>query len=276
LTTIAARMGLAGMLVLASVARGAGSSACTASYVPKVGQPGKDVMWIPTPQPLVNRMLALAEVKSSDVVYDLGSGDGRIVIAAAELGAKAVGVEYDPKLVALSRCLIAAAGLADRARIVEGDLFRSSFDDATVVTLFLLPRLDLRLRPKLLALKPGTRIVSHSYLMGEWSPDKRVITPDGMAYLWVVPAHIDGTWTFRSRRGHAHFGVTFVQDYQRLRGILASGAPLADTRLTGTTLAFSFPDGTRLVRVTGIVAGGRIDAQVTLGGRTSSYVGTRS
>jgi SAM-dependent methyltransferase len=269
-------MGVLGMLVFTSLARAGGNVACTASYVPKPGQPGKDVMWIPTPLPLVSRMLALADVKPSDVVYDLGSGDGRIVIAAAKLGAKAVGIEYNPRLVSLSRCLISAAGVASRARIIQGDLFRSNFGDATVVTLFLLPSLDVRLRPKLLALEPGTRIVSHSYLMGDWPPDERVITPDGMAYLWVVPAHVDGAWTFRSQRGHAQFGVTFVQDYQDVRGILASGAQLTDPHLDGARLAFSFPDGRDVAHVTGVVADGRIDAKVTVRGRESSYVATRS
>jgi len=269
-------MGLLGMLALASLARAGGSAACFASYVPKVGQPGKDVMWIPTPLPLVSRMLALAKVKPSDVVYDLGSGDGRIVIAAARLGAQAVGIEYNPKLVALSRCLISAAGFASRARIVQGDLFQSNFDDATVVTLFLLPSLDVRLRPRLLALKPGTRIVSDSYLMGDWPPDERVITPDGMAYLWVVPAHVNGSWTFRSRHGRAHFDVTLVQDYQSVHGILASGALLTDPQLEGARLEFSFFDGGKTAHVTGVVADGRIDAKVSVGGRVSSYVGTRS
>jgi SAM-dependent methyltransferase len=251
-------------------------SACEAGYTPKSGQPGKDAMWIPTPEPLVSRMIELAGVKPSDVVYDLGSGDGRIVIAAAKLGARAVGVEYNPKLVELSRCLIAAAGLTGKARIIQGDLFQTSFQDATVVTLFLRPDVDQRLRPKLLALRPGTRIVSHSYLMGDWQPDQRVITPRGMIYLWIVPAHVDGAWTFRSRHGSDHFTVTFVQTYQRLVGLLGDGTLVTDPQLHGTQVAFTFGDGDGLTRVTGSVDGERIDAQVSRNGHKVAYVGARS
>jgi SAM-dependent methyltransferase len=259
LGTLRAGAALAGVLALASLAHAAGPSSCTAAYTPKRGQPGKDAMWLPTPQPLVERMLALARVGPADMVYDLGSGDGRIVISAAKLGAEAVGIEYNPQLVALSRCLIAAAGVASHARIVHGDLLHAKFSDATVVTLFLGPDLDVRLRPKLLALKPGTR----------------VITPDGMAYLWIVPAHVDGSWIFRSRRGDRHFEVRFVQDYQTLQGLLGSGALLADVHLRGTHLAFSFPDGAHETHVTAVVEGARIEARVRRGGRTSLYVGTR-
>lgn len=275
-TNLVARMSLAGALALASLAQAAPNAACTANYTPKVGQPGKDVAWIPTPEPLVSRMLALARVEPSDVVYDLGSGDGRIVIAAARLGARAVGVEYNPKLVALSRCLISQDGLANRARIIGGDLFRTDFSDASVVTLFLLPDLDVRLRPKLLALKPGTRIVSNEYLIGDWAPDERVITPDGMLYLWVVPANVNGGWTFRARRGRGRFAVTFVQDYQRLTGLLEGGGLLTDPRLAGNDISFGFDDGRDRVRVSGVLAQGRIEAKLTRRGRTTVYVGTRS
>jgi SAM-dependent methyltransferase len=249
---------------------------CARIGVPKSGQPGKDVAWIPTAEPLVGRMLRLANVKPTDVVYDLGAGDGRIVIAAAKLGAKAVGVEDNPKLVQLARCLIGAEGLSSRARIIQGDLLQTSIDDATVVTLFLTPELDARLFPKLLALKPGTRIVSHAYLLRNWPPDQRIITPDGMAYLWVVPAHVDGSWVFHGRRGRDRFTVDFIQVYQQLRGIGDNGSVLTDTRLAGTHVAFDFPDGSDLAHVTGEVEGSHILATVTRDGRTSDYVGTRS
>lgn len=250
---------------------------CLAGDTPRSGQPGKDVMWIPTPEPLVERMLRLAEVGPTDTVYDLGSGDGRIVIAAAKLGARAVGVEYNPKLVALSRCLIAAAGLANRAHIVQGDLFHTRFASASVVTLFLFPQLDVRLRPELLALKPGTRIVSHAYLMGAWQPDRRIITPDGMAYLWIVPAHVDGHWTFRRAHGRDRFDVTLIQAYQDLLGTEgANNGALENVRLRGAQLAFDFQDGSGVVHLTGHVGGAQIDAKVTRDGHTSAYVGTRS
>ncbi len=148
--------------------------------------------------------------------------------------------------------------------------------DATVVTLFLSPALDERLESKLLALKPGTRIVSHAYLMDDWPPDDRIITPDGMAYLWVVPAPVDGSWTFRSRAGRGRFTVTFIQNYQQLRGVGDNGSVLTDTRLSGTDVAFDFPDGIDLAHVTGQVDGAQIIAKVTRNGRTRDYVGTRS
>ncbi len=245
--------------------------------MPQLGQPGRDVMWLPTSPELIERMLQAAQVKPTDVAYDLGAGDGRIVIAAAQhFGARAVGIEYDPRLAHLAQCRIDAAGLSGRARIIQGDLFQTDFDDATVVTLYLLPDLDMRLRPKLLALKPGTRIVSHSYLMGDWAPDERIETDEGIAYLWIVPARVDGTWTFASRSGHHRFTVTFIQTYQQLRGIVGNGSALTSTRLRGAQLAFAFADGGGTTRVTGDVDGAQIDAKVTRGGSTADYVGTRS
>ncbi len=149
-----------------------------------------DVVFVPTPEPVVEKMLDLAHVGPGDVVYDLGCGDGRIVVGAAKRGAKsATGVDIDPERVAESREAVRKAGVGDRARIVEGDLFEMDLSDATVVTLYLLPELNLRLRPKLLALRPGTRIVSHAFDMGDWKPD-RVEHVDGKTvYLWTVPQH---------------------------------------------------------------------------------------
>ncbi len=148
-----------------------------------------DVVYVPTPENVVAAMLDAARVGKDDVVYDLGCGDGRIVVAAAKRGArKAVGVDIDPERVREARANVERAGVADRARIVEGDLFQTDLGDATVVTLYLLPDLNLRLRPKLLALKPGTRIVSHSFDMGEWKPDRELHVDGKMVYLWIVPA----------------------------------------------------------------------------------------
>lgn len=274
LTKYLASAGFLALLTCAPLAYAGGTTACTASYRPKVGQPGKNVPWIPTPEPLVKRMLSLAHVTPSDVVYDLGSGDGRVVIAAARLGAKAVGIEYNPKLVALSRCLIAAAGLSKRARIIHADLLRTNFSKASVVTLFLSPRLDARLRPKLLALKPGTRIVSNEYLIDNWSPDRRLYTRYGIVYLWYVPARVDGKWTFH--HGHHRFQVTFVQEYQQVTALVGAGTLATHTSLRGSRIAFTFPVGHNAVRVTGTVQGGRIVAQVRRRGHTSRYIGTRS
>src|SRR6266403_5806912 len=168
-------------------------------FQPQVGQQGKDVIWVPTPQALVDKMLDMAKVTPKDYVMDLGSGDGRTVITAAKRGAKARGIEYNPDMVELSKRNAAKEGVSDKASFVNADLFESDFSDATVITLFLLPDINIRLRPKILNLKPGTRIVSNSFTMGDWSSDDTVNVKDScasycIAYLWIVPAQVDGVW----------------------------------------------------------------------------------
>jgi len=170
------------------------------NYEPQPFQPGKDVVWVPTPQVLVDRMLDLAKVTKEDFVMDLGSGDGRTVITAAKRGARALGVEYDPDLVELSKRNAAKEGVAGRAAFVEADLFKTDFSQATVITMFLLPELNLRLRPKILALKPGTRIASNTFTMGDWLPDEtaKLTSSEGCssayctALFWIVPARVEG------------------------------------------------------------------------------------
>ena len=174
-------------------------SAQAQEYVPEVGQEGKDVVWVPTAQTLVDKMLDMAEVKPGDYVIDLGSGDGRTVIAAAKRGAKALGIEYNARMVELAKRNAARAGVADRATFVEGDIFASDFSEATVLTLFLLPEINLRLLPTILNMKPGTRVVSNSFDMGSWKPDQTAeVTRDCKTYcqalLWIVPAKVEGTW----------------------------------------------------------------------------------
>src|SRR5262245_31905861 len=168
-------------------------------YEPSVGQEGKDVVWVPTPQALVDKMLDMAKVTPQDYVIDLGSGDGRTVITAAKLGAKALGIEYNPDMVELSKRNAAKEGVGDKAAFVQGDIFESDFSKATVVTMFLLPRLNLKLRPILLDMKPGTRVVSNTFDMGDWQADQVVratgeCTSYCQAYLWIIPAKADGTW----------------------------------------------------------------------------------
>lgn len=149
-----------------------------------------DVMWVPTPEAVVKDMLELADVKPGDVVYDLGSGDGRIVIAAAKRGAsKAIGVDIDPERIQQAWANARAAGVADKVQFIQGDLFRMDFSDANVVTLYLLPDLNLKLRPKLLALRPGTRIVSHAFDMGDWKPEVTHVVGGKTVYFWTVPEH---------------------------------------------------------------------------------------
>ncbi|MCK9488142.1 MAG: class I SAM-dependent methyltransferase [Xanthomonadales bacterium] len=183
----------------------AGTAAASDRYTPEYGQMGKDVIWIPTPQPVVERMLDMAGVDPDDRLVDLGSGDGVAVIAAARRGATAYGIEFNPDLVALSRRRAQAAGVATRAAFERADIFKSDFSDATVVTLFLLPELNLRLRPVLLEMRPGTRIVSNSFDMGDWRPDASAEVSEGCehyceAKLWVVPARVAELWMIDGHR----------------------------------------------------------------------------
>jgi SAM-dependent methyltransferase len=214
----------------------------------------------------------MARVTAADKVYDLGSGDGKIPIAAAKrFGATAVGIEYDRDLVKLARCLADAEGVRRRVEMIRADIFETDFSDATVVTLYLLPELNLRLRPALLAMKPGTRVVSYSFTMGEWQPDDSVDTDDGSAYLWIVPANVAGEWTFRG--GGSNFEVSLEQTFQRLEGS-ADGAPLKGD-LAGEEIAFAFVQGEEETRVAGTVHGDRIRATVRRGGTSLEYVATR-
>src|SRR5687768_17813971 len=184
-------------LSLSLVASGAFAQAqpATKPFEPQVGQAGKDVVWVPTPQALVDRMLDMAKLSPQDIHYDLGSGDGRTVITAAKRGAaQAVGVEFNPDMVALSERMATKEGVAGKAKFIQGDIFQIDFSHATVITLYLLPSLNLKLRPTLLRMKPGTRVVSHAFSMDDWQPDQTDNVEGRTAYLWIVPAPVDGTW----------------------------------------------------------------------------------
>ena len=195
------------------------------SYQPQEGQDGKDVIWLPTAQALVDKMLDMAKVTPRDYVIDLGSGDGRTVITAAKRGARALGIEYNSDMVALSKRNAAKEGVADKAKFIQGDLFESDFSQATVITMFLLPDINLKLRPQILDLKPGTRVVSNSFTMGEWTADE-VGTINEMegcsqyctALLWIVPAKAGGIW--KLPKGE----LTIKQSFQTFSGTLISGA----------------------------------------------------
>lgn len=221
----------------------AGSTATT--YEPVIGQKGKDVVWVPTGEALVEQMLRAAQITPQDYVVDLGSGDGRTVIAAAKQGARAHGIEFNPKLVELARQTAKKAGVADRATFAEGDIFKSDFSNATVVTLFLLPELNLRLRPTLLNMKPGTRVISNSFDMGDWPPDESISGGPKCksycrAYKWVVPAKIEGTWELGNNAT-----LQLDQTYQLLNGRLTMNGKsqeLLDGRLLGTHIAFTAGD----------------------------------
>ncbi|MDR2452793.1 MAG: class I SAM-dependent methyltransferase [Candidatus Accumulibacter sp.] len=207
------------------------------TFTPTVGQAGKDVVWVPTSQALVDRMLDMAKLTPKDYLVDLGSGDGRTVITAAKRGATARGIEFNPDMVALSRRTAEEEGVADRAKFEQADIFQSDFSDATIVTLFLLPELNLRLRPTLLDMKPGTRVVSNSFDMDDWEPDETARVSEGCsdyctAYRWVVPAKVAGTWKMAEQE------LALVQTFQTLQGTLGREA-ISDARLDGARIRFS-------------------------------------
>lgn len=243
------------------------------AFEPEVGQAGKDVVWVPTAQALVDRMLDMARLTAKDIHYDLGSGDGRTVITAAKRGATAYGVEYNPDMVQLSRANAAKAGVTGKATFIHGDIFETDFSKATVITLFLLPELNVRLRPKILDMKPGTRVASNSFTMGDWKADETQSAQNDCssyctAYLWIVPAKVAGTWTAGKDE------LKFAQEYQMLHGSVGGGGkltPILNGRLRGEEISFTAGDG----RYAGKVNGDRIEGTVTSGGKTSPWVAVR-
>jgi SAM-dependent methyltransferase len=245
---------------------------------PQPGQPGKDVIWLPTPESLVDRMLAMAQVGPRDLLYDLGSGDGRMVIAAARRGAQAVGVEFDSGLVALSERRALAQGVPGRARFLRGDIFETGFSDATVVTLYLLPSLNLRLRPTLLGMRPGTRVVSHAFGMDDWAPDEVSRAEGRTAYLWIVPAAVEGSWRV-DLQGGPSFDVTLARRFQKVEGTVALGAVEAGLRepvLRGATIRFGFVDPAGVwYELTGTVSGDRMSGVYQAADRTAGWTAVR-
>jgi hypothetical protein len=246
-----------GLAVLAALAVGGGALAQDFPkygddiYQPRLRQPGKDVMWLPTPDAMVTRMLEAAKTTRRDVVYDLGAGEGRIPIAAAkQFGATAVGIEYDPSLAALARRNAARAGVADKVTIVQGDIFKEDFSKATVVTLYLLPDLNYQLRPQLLAMRPGTRVVSHMWDMGEWEPDDAFTVEGSQAFLWIVPAKAEGRWSLSDDHGW-QAEAAIAQKFQRVGGTLTvrgKTQPLLGAYVNGATLGFTFVDSDGAIR----------------------------
>jgi len=235
-----------------------------ADYQPQVGQDGKDVIWVPTPQALVDRMLDIAKVTPKDYVIDLGSGDGRTVITAAKRGAKALGIEYNPDMVELSKRNAAKEGVSDRASFMKADLFETDFSQATVITMFLLPDINIKLRPKILNLKPGTRIVSNSFTMGDWTTDDTANVKDGCAsyctaLLWIVPAKVEGSWQISDGE------LALKQTYQMVSGSLRRGAntiKIANGKLKGDQITFN-AGGTVY---SGRVNGSNIEGTISTGG----------
>ncbi|HEY6364136.1 MAG TPA: class I SAM-dependent methyltransferase [Candidatus Binatia bacterium] len=242
-------------------------------YEPRVGQEGKDVVWVPSPQTVVNKMLDMAKVTPKDYVIDLGSGDGRTVITAAKRGAKAQGIEYNPDMVELSKLSAAKEGVGDKATFAKADLFESDFSQATVITMFLLPDINLKLRPKILDLKPGTRIASNTFTMGEWTADETAtVNEDCQSYctalLWIVPAKVAGTWQLPQGE------LALKQTFQMISGTIRSGnvsTPLTNGRLRGDQISFTAGG----VQYTGRVNGNVMEGNVK-GGADSKWRATRA
>jgi precorrin-6B methylase 2 len=254
------RRALTSAVVLLFAANAFAQQAPATPFEPQVGQPGKDVVWVPTPQSLVDKMLDMAKVTKEDFVIDLGSGDGRTVITAARRGARAHGIEYNPEMVNLAKRNAAQAGVSERATFAEADLFASDFSKAQVVTMFLLPSINMKLRPTILDMRPGTRIVSNSFTMEDWQSDVTETIQDCnawcTAHLWIVPAKVEGTWTLPNG------ALTLKQSFQNVSGSLGSTS-IADGKLRGEEIAFKVGNDT----YTGRVQGNSMSGTVSNGGK---------
>jgi SAM-dependent methyltransferase len=256
--TVTARRVLVAVILSAFVAAPAAAQQAPAKpFEPTVGQAGKDVVWVPTPPELVEKMMDVAKVTPQDFVIDLGSGDGRNVIAAARRGARALGVEYNPDMVELSKRNAAAAGVGGKAQFVQGDMYQADISKASVMALFLLPSNMLQLRSKFFNLAPGSRIVSNTFGMEGWDPDYTETRPDCSAWctvlLWIVPAKVDGTWKLPQGE------LALQQDFQKLSGTFA-GAAIGEGRLRGDEITFKVGDATYTGRVRGNVMEGKTNA----------------
>lgn len=246
------------MLLVAVVITATPAMAQNKPFEPQVGQPGKDVVWVPTPPEMVEKMLDLAKVTPQDFVVDLGSGDGRNVIAAARRGARSLGVEYNPDMVELSKRNAATAGVGDRAQFVQGDMYLADFSKANVLALFLLPSNLLQLRPKFLELRPGSRIVSNTFYIEEWPPDQTVSIDDCASWctaiLYIVPAKVAGTWKLSQGE------LQLTQSYQNVTGTLVSGGQSTQVtgKLRGDDITFTAGPREFTGKVTGVSMEGTV------------------
>lgn len=272
---------LAGLLAAAVVSVDAKDRReCDRDYKPQVGQAGKDVVWVPTPDEIVQRMLRMAKVTPQDTVYDLGAGDGKIAIAAGKMGATAVGIEYNPDMAKLAQCYVQAEELTGKTRIIQGDVFKEDFSKASVVTMYLLPELNLRLRPTLLNMKPGTRVTSHQFTMGDWEADETAEVDYRTAYLWIVPAKVEGAWTLREQGSPNAYTVNLSQKYQKITGDVTTGSakqPLVGATVRGEEIRFAFNDDKGVTRtLTGTVRGNELTGTLKgAGGTETKVTGTR-
>jgi SAM-dependent methyltransferase len=240
-------------------------------YEPQVGQAGKDVIWVPTPDEVVDRMLRMAQVGPNDLVFDLGAGDGKIAIAAAKkFGARSVGIEYNPDMARFAQGNVEKAGVTGKARIVNGDIFATDFTQATVITMYLLPALNLKLRPQILQMRPGTRVVSHSFTMDDWEPDETSSMDGRRAYFWVVPANVNGSWALETGGDKAE--IAFDQRFQKIDGTVNLGhtqGGLRHAKLSGANISFAYVDNSGVRRdYAGRVSNGRMEGSFHADGGT--------
>lgn len=252
---------LASLSVATSFAQGTASSKIgDEKYKPSVGQSGKDVIWVPTNDAVAEAMLKMADVKPGDLVYDLGSGDGKIAIAAAKnFGATAVGIEYNKDMAELATRNAARAGVSDKVRIINGDIFVEDFSKANVLTMYLLPDLNLKLRPTILKMAPGTRVVTNSFHMGDWEPDALIGNGYTQGYYWVVPGNAAGKWALKGIEGSKSASLNITQRYQRVGGTLTVDGktqPILGPSLVGNRLKFSFVDHSGQSRVLDVTLNG--------------------
>lgn len=250
-------------------------------FEPQVGQSGKDVIWVPTPLTLIDKMLEMAKLTPSDYLVDLGSGDGRTVIAAAKRGTRALGLEYNPDMVAVSEREAQKAGVTDKASFQRADIFVTDFTRATVVTMYLLPSLNMKLRPQLLDMKPGTRLVSHAFSMGDWEPDESAYSEDRRAMLWIVPAKVGGNWRVQiDQAGVQPSDASFKQTFQKIEGtmrVARDNHVLFDARIRGEEVRFTVLENSNLRRdFVGRVEGDRMFGTVrTTGQGEAKFTATR-
>ena len=248
--------------------------AAPSEFTPEVGQSGKDVVWVPTAQTLVNKMLDMVKLTPQDFLIDLGSGDGRTVITAAKRGAKAHGIEYNPDMVELSKRNATKEGVAAKVTFEKADIFASDYSKATVITLFLLPELNVKLRPTILDMKPGTRVAANSFDMGDWKPDQTArvegnCTSWCTAYLWIVPAKVEGAWKL------AHGELTLTQQYQTIAGTLRMAdktLAISSGKLDGENISFSVGG----VQYSGRVRGDTMDGAMAVGATRSPWSAARA
>jgi SAM-dependent methyltransferase len=251
-------------------------------YEPRVGQSGKDVIWVPTNDAVADAMLKVAKVKPTDLVYDLGAGDGKIAIAAAKnFGATAVGIEYNKEMAELATRNAERAGVADKVKIINGDIFVEDFSKATVVTMYLLPDLNLKIRPTILKMAPGTRVVTNSFNMGDWEPDDTVGTGYAQGYFWIVPGNAAGKWSLKGMEGSQQPAtLELTQRYQRVGGVLniyGKAQPILGATLVGNRLKFTFLDHSNQSRIIDVtLSGNELSGQVLENSPLYTITGTRN